>query len=553
MNNLKPVITFNYFYESQYNLEDSLKLLWPYGLNDLIEFLIWFKNSLNSKSELKILEHFKKRLPNWKAKNFERILKEGFDFTNELALARFLIELIKKYPNDSITPKRSMDESDFDDIVFDLILIFNSEQYEINKDQIDNNSNESIWAIALTQSFTGLNEIDFVRTVLPKYLILISFIKNFLKSKFKILENEILEKTTAENLYTLGISLMQLFSNTNTKVSSFQFIEKNEIYEFFKRMDMIIDFENLPNPNFNLNDYINKPFYKNSSGDFILLNRSDFAFALEKRFPHFLLEETSLRLLVKNIDKTYRDSFFSKLFFEKYLMGTIFKDLEKPGFRVLEGEDSILTDHTIIYNEKNIFLLECKTTTVHYNDIYYQNIEGFKSTLDKNFCSEKKGVSQLVKTIERILLNADDTYKLKTDFSKITIYPIIIYSDSKLIMHGVNDYLNSQFEEFCKEKRFPFKEIKPLVMINYSFFLENHKLIKTNRRILKESIDHYLKFLRNKKSVFYKKNDSYDYFSSMTPFETYVVGYKKLYMLNQSEILKEMIGVFNLKEETKAA
>jgi hypothetical protein len=368
------------------------------------------------------------------------------------------------------------------------------------------------------------------------------------------LEADFKGKTKVDGLYTLALTLISLYSEIEQKFkasgNSFVLIEKNEsIYSFFKSFNLVCDKNTIINRKADIGFFITHPFYEHSNGTIYLVDHKHFAFALDRGWFHFLFMNSNLGQLLDHT-KNFSDfqAYLGKHYYEKYLIGGLLKTLNRTGFRVIETDDKTLPDATAILNEKDIFFVEMKSSALHYKIINEQQVDKFKQFLDDNFAGDKKGAVQLLKCIKNYAERDNSEMKARYPKSKITIYPIIIYTEQHLDKYAVNDYVSEQFDIMLDKMEHPFLDIKPLVMIHYDFFVENITLLQARPSLLKVAINHYLSYVKQKKSAYHKNKQNIDYLSSMTSFDKFIIGYERIYTLDQHYIFSSLSTIFRLKD-----
>jgi hypothetical protein len=132
----------------------------------------------------------------------------------------------------------------------------------------------------------------------------------------------------------------------------------------------------------------------------------------------------------------------------------------------------------LMRSNNNIFLFEFKDNLMEEGNMTSQNFDSYSEKINAFFI--EKGATQLANNIERYINNCYSSDKNR-DFAipfnaKNNIYPVLVYTDYKYCVQGVNDYINQKFQLLIDTKNFDIKvrrRIKPLVFINLDFFL-NH-------------------------------------------------------------------------------
>jgi hypothetical protein len=240
-----------------------------------------------------------------------------------------------------------------------------------------------------------------------------------------------------------------------------------------------------------------------------------------------------------------------KHYFESYLVGGMLTKLHRPGFRVITTNDRELSDATLILNEKDVFMIEVKSHALHANVIDQMDVVGLQEFVNEKFASDKKGAGQLARLIRSFGDNTNDSLEIRQPKNKLTIYPIIIYTEQHLEKYGFGDYVAEKFHLLLTEYIHPFRDIKPLVMIHYDFFVENISLLEQRPSLLKSAINRYLSYISQKKADFIKTGHNMDYLLSMSSFDQYIINirFEGLYQLDQQAIFHNAGRLFKLKDE----
>jgi hypothetical protein len=125
--------------------------------------------------------------------------------------------------------------------------------------------------------------------------------------------------------------------------------------------------------------------------------------------------------------------------------------------------------------------------------------------IDQNFLGSKKGLIQIIRQMNP-LANEPELAELLniTNVKKINVYPIIVYSDANLDLHGVNEKLPAQFTD-------NFQSIRPLVMINGVFFMTYYHLLRKKPATFSQYLNDYLKNVNNQKKRYRDHKDALQY------------------------------------------
>jgi hypothetical protein len=159
------------------------------------------------------------------------------------------------------------------------------------------------------------------------------------------------------------------------------------------------------------------------------------------------------------------------------------------------------------------------------------NVGKFKEFLDENFNQQKtgrktknKGTYQLAKHIANFAETEqlDGFLKNKTRKEKTVIYPVMVYLENAMDMAGVNDYLNTSFQEAIAPYINTFRKIHPLTTINISFFLSYYQVLKKQPAFLFDLINDYWRRVKTVKKEFDLHRHPTPFFNYNISFDQYV-------------------------------
>jgi len=551
------VITYNVFYQTSFEGTDPLTQISFFDLQDVVLTLILIANDTKNRknSNTHVNETFIHRLPAAKAFRLKRFIsKDGIDnffLTTPTVIAHIITDIYKLIPYNK--PKFNADHPGFEEMLLDVILIYNERQYPEVGIGPKINSHDQIWRIMLMQDITGVSNVHYARTANIKHLLFIEFLRGSLGENFTTVENTFGKHTRLPSIYTFVLSFINLFVAIENKFkesgSSLIWFDKDTpTYQLLKNFQMIHDQNIATDTNFDISFYVTHPFFEHKDGKIYLVDHSHFAFALDKGWIYYFFKHSKIIDFLPQVNR-FADfqSYLGKRYYEEYVILGLLKHLNKPNFRILRTDDTNLPDAAAIFNEKDVFLFEVKSSALHYKVNADQSASEFQRFIDENYSSDKKGGIQLFKSIKYLAGDNKHLYKLKHPVGKITVYPIIIYTEQHMEKHGVNDYVNQKFLKIIANYDSPFYDIKPLVMIHYDFFVENAILLEKYPRLLKDAIKEYLSFVNRKKATYKKTEHNLDYYKSMVSFDKFIIGFQKLYTMEQMSIFKNTARIFKLK------
>lgn len=544
---LTPMLTWSALYPKKPLPKDPLKYFKEFALDDLVQLLIWVKNSLELPDKYEdFIETLTRRMDLSKKIFLQDQLKKS-QISHPIVIDKILVEIFRTHTLKS--SQREIEELGFEDQLFNLLLYYNDLHYETVGIHLEASSVETMWALSLAQAYTGLNNIDYARTGNIKHLIFLKFLQLHFGENYDVIKESLKRNTGLSGFHDLIFTLSRFYITTETGEAS-QLIMPNMAAEhclILKQLSLVLDQAELPDPNFNIGKLAGLPYYQSKDRIYVI-SRSNFAFALEKSWPYFLYQKSDLKKFLPGAKK-FSDfqAILGKNYVEDYYLNTLLSSLNKPGFRWIRPTETYMPDGCYVVNESTVILFEFKSSPLHFNLIAEQDLDGFKEFLDKNFAGGKKGAPQLAKAVQHLSARSNEAYGIKTSVNKLTVYPVIIYTDMNLCMLGVNEYVDNHFQVDLRDDWKPFKKVMPLTMMHADFFTENLFLLEKDRSLIKDALENYLRYRRKKLAVFSKTRMPSDYMIAQYQFDRYILGFKKLYRVPQIDIFNKLANIFCLK------
>ncbi|MFN0256781.1 hypothetical protein [Pedobacter ureilyticus] len=431
---------------------------------------------------------------------------------------------------------------------FNAVLVYNEHRYSELGLGIKKNSIELIWKMLLSQGINAEHPAAYPRTGIAKQLAFIGFLKDLLNEEFEDFEARLLKVTGFSSIYDYPLTFINLIVTKERAISENNLlivVPKDHVYyDIFHQIDVVTWLQTSNNNRVYLEDMTVKPFIKLADDSLYLSGISNFGLITEKVFNFYLFKQNLL-------PQSLRISRFSDLqglwgrYIEKYLIFNLLKSMEKKGVRVIPSEDLNLPDATMIINERDVFLFEIKSSSLNKNVTIEKSVEQFKDFIDTNFVTDKKGIPQLNRMI-RILCDTDGSHcNLNGQLKKLRIFPILVYAENHLNKYGVNEYAIQNAPKLDIDITEKFQKVAPVTMIHYDFFIENLRVLKGRRNILKENIEAYHHQISRLKKKYKKTNSTRDYFNTLISFDDFcAIRGSLLYSENHKTILDEMKNVF---------
>jgi len=169
-----------------------------------------------------------------------------------------------------------------------------------------------------------------------------------------------------------------------------------------------------------------------------------------------------------------------------------------------------------IRDKSKVYIFEYKDVLLNADIKQSYSIDSIKSEISKKLIiNEKgsaKGITQLINYIEKIRNNEFqkiDNY----DFTRVTIYPILVYTDFSFNLSGINFFLNSEFLKLLGQKNISNSHlIKDVVMIDIDTFIKFQDLFRDKRLRINDCLNDFYNVTGN-------KNKPYD---SVIPFNMFI-------------------------------
>jgi len=467
-------------------------------------------------------------------------------FTTPLILNQILADIVNR-PEGAVIESRNK-AAYMTLAIFDTILLYNEHHFKsviVEKRPDDYNV---LWEIMLMQDVNGFNHASFVRTGAIKQAIFVDFLKIALKDKYIAFEthlNTLLGVKGLIDVALLFIKLQVAQERQSLESDPLMEISKNhELYRLLKKLDLVLDTTAIDR-GITVTGIMLHPFLKLSNDNLCFTGTHDFAILSDVVWKHFLFTKGNLNAFIDKPTKEHYLSYLGLNYTEKFLMKRLFESLEKPGYRVIDSDDKMTPDFTLIINEVDVFIIEVKSVSLNYKVWENGNLTEFKQHLDDQYASNKKGVIQLQKCLQNLVDDPIGLFNLRKPLKKVKVFPIIIYTEPHVSVVGVNDFVKNNAPVLPDSLLDHFSAIYPVTMIHCDFFLENIKAIRNNKQLLKQAILRYHRDMTERKKRWQKVNTTFNYSKAMESFDNYSIAFGGLYAENQNTIAAEIKNVFN--------
>jgi hypothetical protein len=189
-----------------------------------------------------------------------------------------------------------------------------------------------------------------------------------------------------------------------------------------------------------------------------------------------------------------------------------------------------------IRDKSKVYILEYKDVLLNADIKQSYSIDTIKSEISKKFIiNEKgsaKGITQLINYIEKIRNNEFqkiDNY----DFTRVTIYPILVYTDFSFNLSGINFFLNSEFLKLLGQRNISNSHlIKDVVLIDIDTFVKFQDLFRDKRLRINDCLNDFYNVTGNKSKPF----------DSVIPFNMFIHNKTLKIDYDSPKMLKDELG-----------
>ncbi|MCJ7446059.1 MAG: hypothetical protein MUO72_00010 [Bacteroidales bacterium] len=289
-----------------------------------------------------------------------------------------------------------------------------------------------------------------------------------------------------------------------------------------------------------------KPVYKIDDETYIFLNLN---FLVDKIFQGIQFDFAGIltksgTLYKGKLIKTFAD--FKNAYAEQFSENGLFfrvmnyafensKYIKYDGNQLKKSLGDGFPDY-YIRDKSKVYLFEYKDILLNSDIKHSYSISDIKSEISKKLIANEKGapkgITQLVNYIEKLRNNAFqklDNY----DFTRVSIYPIIIYTDFSFNLSGINHFLKTEFSKILDNKKLNNRHlIKDLILIDLDTFIKFQDLFRDKRLRLNDSLNDFYNLTNN-------KNKPYD---TVIPFNMFIHNKTLKIDYDSPKMLKDELG-----------
>jgi len=182
-----------------------------------------------------------------------------------------------------------------------------------------------------------------------------------------------------------------------------------------------------------------------------------------------------------DISKNYSEKFFQRIFLEVITNNNDFR-------KIAEDESDKKNQDFYVRRENKIILIEFKDALMR----KYNSYEEIKIQINNKINNKKKGTGQLKKLFDKLDKNINhfEADGINLDSNEIIIYPMIIVTEPLFTISGITQHMNKTLKELIGATKYSFT-IKPLILVEFDFFLLTHDMFKFKKIDLFKCIELY--------------------------------------------------------------
>lgn len=543
-----PVLTYTLYFPRTSLPAKGLERLDGLDRDMIYKMLCRLKMTLSRSGERNdhypFFDWFVTKLPEQHGERLRGLMKSCF-ITTALVVNQLLVDLFRA-AEPVVVPE--LERPDYISLaILETLMIYNDHHFRALGIGTRPDDHDLLWQIMMMQDLNGTNSASFVRTGAMKQAIFLNYLENLLQDQFPAFEEKLCNKLGVPRLGEVSLVFVRLQvaqdDALKTKDPLISIPPDMPLHLLLNRLELVTDPAD-QSGGFSIFKLMMKPFIRLQNNYLAFTGVHDFTLISSLGWGYFLFNEGTLKPYIPKFARANFQAFYGR-YVEKFLLGKLFRSLHQKGFRAIASDDEYTADMTLILNETDVFLIEIKTSALHYQDWQDQDLGAFKAYLDRSFISDKKGLIQLHKCLQHLADDAPGLVALHSPLRKLKIYPVIVYTEPHAGSVGVNDYLKNNGPALPADLAARFHTIQPLTMIDADFFVENIRLLRNNKRLLKAAILRYHSGTTQRKKQWRKNNSTFNFSKAMQSFDNYNIGYEGLYQEDQMDIADEIKAVFH--------
>ncbi|MES2808056.1 MAG: hypothetical protein V4619_05505 [Bacteroidota bacterium] len=227
----------------------------------------------------------------------------------------------------------------------------------------------------------------------------------------------------------------------------------------------------------------------------------DFRFFIDKLYNGFLFDFAEVTgLKFPKLKQQMGDDFSEHVLFYS-VMKQCFADYGNVTYTGAEMKAKLLSGESDYYIRKDdiILLFEFKDILIPASIKYESSIEKIKSgileKLEKDSKGKKKGITQLLNSIEQIESGLYEQKGLDGKHHHSIIYPIIVHTDVSLESCGVNYFLNEKMKRYVSDSSLKYGRVGNLILINIETLIKLQDNFSDSEIDLIQAIESYIKYI----------------------------------------------------------
>lgn len=273
------------------------------------------------------------------------------------------------------------------------------------------------------------------------------------------------------NIYSLSTGLM--LNDTKTCLVKLEDNTNKDVIDFYDSLCVNTTKDYGLGAKINIQEY---PLYKVDKNTYCVLFRKFFTDKLYHSMIFDIADSIEKKHLLKgNSGEIYIQikKGIGEHFTEQYLfypiMNQILKDkryVKKTGDELKAEYDSGMPDY-FARKAKRIFIFEFKDVQLTSKAKESDNFDIIIDKVNEKFVANEKGKPKGVSQLANVIVNKLDKIKAIENDENLTVFPVLVYTDSSFDEEGINYHLNNKFREALSKANIAQRiKVKDLVMVN---------------------------------------------------------------------------------------
>jgi hypothetical protein len=248
----------------------------------------------------------------------------------------------------------------------------------------------------------------------------------------------------------------------------------------------------------------NKPIFKTEDDDYLFLSLNLFIDKLYQGLLFDIFYNSDIAQDIYGNIPTFRSNlgndFSEKSMFYEFAQNYLCQGCVHLNENDIPDDIEISPDYYIRHNTK-IIVIEFKDVLLSKKVKYSYDLEEVKEGIFKKIVESedgKKGITQLIDTIDGLQDGAFEDIDPDCDFSTVKYYPVVVITDNSFEQLGINYLIKKEFKKRLEEYENIQKEnIKEPVIMVFDELLKFQDLFNKNKLKLRSLIDQYNAYVKS--------------------------------------------------------